>query len=409
MNLSSVQILIHSRYDSGQLDRSKGGSMKKTLSKYGIAALAALGLGLSFNGGAQDAKLKAAFIYIGPPGDYGWTYAHEQGRLALEKATGIETIKVESVPEAQAGPFIDQVVKDGTKIVFTTSFGYMDGTVEAAKKYPDVIFAHASGFKRAPNLLTYFADFYQLYYLNGMMAGALSKTGKLGYVGAFPISEVKRHINAFALGARAVNPKATVNVRWINAWFDPNKAKEATEALLAEGNDVFAFTEDTPTVVQTAAAKGALSFSHYSPMQKFAPKNVISGQIADWSGIYIDIVKKVQAGTYTTKNLENVDYWWKLADKGVALGGEIGQPINPVFIDPLKAKKIGSSNVYDLVNLRLRQMNAAKPSFDPYKGPIKDRNGVVRIPAGKTASIGELNSIEWAAQGVVGAWPNEPK
>jgi basic membrane protein A and related proteins len=383
--------------------------MKKSFSKYGIAALAALGLGLSISGGAQDAKLKAAFIYIGPPGDYGWTFAHEQGRLAAEKATGIETIKVESVPEAQAGPFIDQVVKDGAKIVFTTSFGYMDGTVEAAKKYPDVIFAHASGFKRAPNLLTYFADFYQLYYLNGMMAGALSKTGKLGYVGAFPISEVKRHINAFALGARVTNPKATVNVRWINAWFDPNKAKEATEALLAEGNDVFAFTEDTPTVVQTAAAKGALSFSHYSPMQKFAPKNVISGQIADWSGIYIDIIKKVQAGTYTTKNLENVDYWWKLADKGVALGGEIGQPINPVFVDQLKAKKVGSSNAYDLVNLRLRQMSASKASFDPYKGPIKDRNGVVRIAAGKTASIGELNSIEWAAQGVVGAWPNEPK
>ena len=384
--------------------------MKNAIAKIGLAALAATALGVGLSGSAQTNKLKVAFIYIGPPGDYGWTHAHEQGRLELEKAVpGIETVKVESVPEAQAGPFIDQVVKDGAKVVFTTSFGYMDGTLEAAKKYPDVIFAHASGFKRAPNMATYMADFYQLYYLNGMMAGALTKSNKIGYVGAFPISEVKRHINAFAMGARAVNPKATVNVRWINAWFDPNKAKEATEALLAESNDVFAFTEDTPTVVQTAAAKGALSFSHYSPMQKFAPKNVISGQLVDWGKIYIDFVKKVQAGTYTNKNLENVDYWWLLSEKAVELGGEFGQPINTEFVAALKAKKVGNTSVYDMVMSRMKLMSVKKPTFDPFKGPIKDRKGIVRIPAGKTATVGELNSIEWAAQGVVGPWPNEPE
>lgn len=381
--------------------------MVNRYAKLVLVALAALGLGLT---GAQDAKLKVAFIYIGPPGDYGWTYAHEQARVALEKAVpGIETVKVESVPEAQAGPFIDKVVADGAKVVFTTSFGYMDGTLEAAKKYPDVIFAHASGFKRAPNMLTYMADFYQVYYLNGMMAGALTKTNKLGYVGAFPISEVKRHINAFAMGARAVNAKATVNVRWINAWFDPNKAKEATESLLAEGNDVFAFTEDTPTVVQTAEKKGALAFSHYSPMQHFAPKAVISGQLADWSKIYIDVVKKILSGEYTTKNLENVDYWWLLNKQAVQLGGEFGQTINPAFVAALKAKKIGSTTVYDMVMTRLKQMSAATPSFDPYTGPIKDRKGIVRVPAGKTSTVGDLTSLEWAAQGVVGPWPNEPE
>ena len=382
--------------------------MVNTLAKFGLVALAALGLGLT---GAQDAmKLKVAFIYIGPPGDYGWTYAHEQGRLALEKAIpNIETVKVESVPEAQAGPFIDKVVQDGAKVIFTTSFGYMDGTLEAAKKYPDVIFAHAGGFKRAPNMATYFSDFYQVYYLNGMIAGALTKTNKLGYVGAFPIPEVKRHINAFAMGARAVNPKAVVNVRWINAWFDPNKAKEATESLLADGNDAFAFTEDTPTVVQTAAAKGAIAFSHYSPMEKFAPKFVPSGQLADWSGIYIDFIKKVQSGEYTNKNLENVDYWWLLGQKAVALGGAVGEPINPAFVAPLKAKKFGTTTVYDTVLTRLKQMSLAKPSFDPYTGPIKDRKGILRIAAGKTATVGDLTSLEWAAAGVVGPWPNEPE
>ncbi|MCY3326139.1 BMP family ABC transporter substrate-binding protein, partial [Acinetobacter baumannii] len=166
---------------------------------------------------------------------------------------------------------VDRLVGEGCNVIFTTSCDVMDATLEAAKKYPDVIFAHASGFKRAPNMATYMADFYQVYYLNGLMAGALTKSGKVGYVGAFPIPELKRHISAFALGVRAANPKATVNVKWINAWFDPTKAREAAEALIAEGNDILAFTEDTATVVQTAAKKKIPSFSHYNSMYKFAP------------------------------------------------------------------------------------------------------------------------------------------
>jgi basic membrane protein A and related proteins len=184
--------------------------MKNRFLSLGLAALAATSIGLVSSIPAQNAKLKVAFIYIGPPGDFGWTYAHEQGRIAVEKTLpDVETIKVENVPEGQAGPFLDQVIKDGAKVIFTTSFGYMDPTLEAAKKYPDVIFAHATGFKRAPNMATYMIDLYQMYYLNGMIAGALTKTNKLGYVAAFPIPEVKRDINAFALGARAVNKKAT--------------------------------------------------------------------------------------------------------------------------------------------------------------------------------------------------------
>ncbi len=383
--------------------------MKNRFLSLGLAALAATSIGLVSSIPAQNAKLKVAFIYIGPPGDFGWTYAHEQGRIALEKALpDVETIKVENVPEGQAGPFLDQVIKDGAKVIFTTSFGYMDPTLEAAKKYPDVIFAHATGFKRAPNMATYMIDLYQMYYLNGMIAGALTKTNKLGYVAAFPIPEVKRDINAFALGARAVNKKATLSVTWINAWFDPNKAKEATEALLAGGADAFAFHEDTPTVIQTAAAKGGFGFSHNSPMQKFAPKAIPSGQLSDWAPYYIDFVKKVQAGTYTTKNLENVDYWGRMSEGGAQLGAEYGVPINPEFIEALKAKKVGTRSVYDLVLARMKQMSAkGGPKFEPFTGPIKDRNGVIRVPAKKSLTQGELFSMEWAAPGVTGPWANE--
>ncbi|MBI2248034.1 MAG: BMP family ABC transporter substrate-binding protein [Armatimonadetes bacterium] len=367
-------------------------------------------------GWAQQSKLKIGFIYVGPIGDFGWTNAHDVGRKQLEKAFPgqLETFYVESVPEGNVEPFIDKMVRGGAKVVFTTSFGFMDGTIAAAKRYPDVIFAHASGFKRASNSATYMADFYQIYYLNGLMAGALSKTNRIAYVGAFPIPEVKRHLDAFALGARAVNPKLTIHVRWLFSWFDPAKAKEATEALLAEGADTYAFTEDSPTVIQVAAKKNRLSFSHYSPMQRFAPKHVISGQLVHWERIYIDFVGKVLKGTYTTQNLQNVDYWWLLAEKAVELGGQPGQAINPLFTGRLKAAKVktsefGTISVYDLVNRRLAQMSKNPVAFDPFTGPIRDRKGVLRVPAGKTMTVQELTTMEWAAPGIVGQWPGEPK
>lgn len=359
-------------------------------------------------------RLKAGFIYVGPIGDYGWTNAHDRGRKLAEKALPwLETRYVESVPEGQEESFIDKLVRQGAKVIFTTSFGFMDGTLASAKRYPNVIFAHASGFKRAPNMATYMADFYQIYYLNGLMAGALSKTGKIGYVGAFPIPEVKRHLDAYALGARAVNPKATVLVRWLFEWFSPAKAKEAAEALIAEGADVFAYTEDTPTVLQVAAKHNLPSFAHYSPMLKVAPKHALSGQIVHWETIYIDFLTKIHNGTYTTKNLDNVDYWSLLAEKGVELGADFGMPINPVFIPKLKAVKVktadlGTLSVYDLVLKRQAQMSKNPVTFDPFTGPLADRKGVLRVPAGKRMTVGELTTMEWAAPGVVGPWPKEP-
>ncbi len=381
--------------------------------KKALAGLAAAALAVSMMASAQDKKLTACFVYVGPIGDVGWTFAHNDARLLSEKAIpGLETKYVESVSEGNALPTIDRLVTQGCKVVFTTSFGFMDQTLEAAQKYPDVIFAHASGFKRAPNMLTYMADFYEVYYLNGLMAGALSKSGKLGYVAAFPIPELKRHISAFALGARAANPKATVNVKWINAWFDPAKAKEAAEALMSEGNDILAFTEDTATVVQVASKKGVPSFGHYNPMYKYAPDTVISGQIVHWEKIYIDILKKVMSGAYTTKNLQNVDYWWLLKDKAVELGADDNVLINPKFVDALKkaTMKVGANtvSVYDRIIALNKNLNSAKPTFHPFTGPIRDRKGILRIPAGRAASVLELNTMTWVAQGVVGEVADEP-
>lgn len=364
--------------------------------------------------GVAQGKLKAGFIYVGPIGDFGWTHAHDQARkIAQKQLPWLETLYIESVQESQAEPFIDKLVGQGAKVIFTTSFGFMDGTLAAAKRYPNQIFAHASGFKRAPNLATYMADFYQLYYLNGLMAGAVTKTGKIGYVGAFPIPEVKRHIGAFALGVRAVNPRATVHVRWIFEWFKPSAAKEATEALIAEGVDVFAFTEDSPTVVQVASKRGLPSFGHYSPMHKFAPEHVVSGQLVHWDKIYVDFLSKVQSGEYTNKNLENVDYWWLLAERAVELGGQERMPVNPAWKSRLQAVQVstpdlGRLSVYNLVMKRMAQMSDAKMGFDPYTGPIKDRKGAMRVADGKRMTVGELTSMEWAAPGIVGPWPKEP-
>ncbi|GAA5439674.1 BMP family ABC transporter substrate-binding protein [Deinococcus caeni] len=388
--------------------------MKKTILAALPVTLALLGTAASPAAQAQQtAKLKACFIYVGPVGDIGWSYAHDEARKKTEKALPwLETKYVESVPEGQATPVIDRLVKDNCKVIFTTSFGFMDQTLEAAKKYPNVIFAHASGFKRAPNMATYMADFYQIYYLNGMMAAAVSKSDKLGYVAAFPVPELKRHISAFALGARAVNPKATVSVKWINAWFDPNKAREAAESLISEGAGALAFTEDTATVVQTAAARKIPSFAHYSPMYKFAPDYVVSGQIVHWEKIYIDFLTKVRSGKYTAKNLQNVDYWNLLKGGSVELGAQDGMAINPKWVPALKAKSMTvngkKTTVYDRVMALKTEMEKGG-KFDPFTGPLKDRNGILRVPAGKVASVAELNNMAWVVPGVTGQIADEPK
>ncbi len=359
-----------------------------------------------------EKKIKAGFIYVGPVGDYGWSAAHDVGRKYVEsKFPWLTTTFVESVPEGDSDRIIDRLVnEEKCDVVFTTSFGYMDSTIKAGEKYPDTLFMHCSGFKQSKNVGTYFAELYQMYYLNGLMAGALTKSGKVGYVGAFPISEVIRHINAYALGVKAANPKATVSVRWINSWYDPAKAREAAEALIAEGVDALAFTEDSPSVIEVAQehtkkGKQVYSFGHYSPMQQFGPDSCVSGQLVDWGVQYEKILKDIYDGTWT-----NADLWWKAKENAARLGGDMNDQINPKFLDVLKAKKVktqdlGELSVYDLVMKRLEQMKAE--TFEPFTGPIKDQAGTVRIAEGAQASKDDLINIMYFVDNVKGEIPKQ--
>jgi len=361
---------------------------------------------------AEGKKIKAGFVYVGPVGDYGWTNAHDVGRqYALKQLPWLETVFVEDVAEADSARVIDRFIQEEKcDVVFTTSFGYMDDTVKAGMRYPDKHFMHCSGFKRSKNVGTYFGDLYQTYYLNGLMAGALTKTDKIGYVGAFPIPEVVRHINAFALGIKAVNPKAKVNVRWIYAWYGPDKAKEAAESLIGEGCDTLAFTEDTPAVIEvgqehTEKGKQIYTFGHYSPMQSYGVDSVVSGQLADWGGMYVKILKDLYNGTWS-----NEDIWWLAAEKAAILGGNFKEVINSKFVDELKAVKVkdtdfGMISVYDLIMKRYEQMKKSAAHFEPFTGPIKDNTGKVQIKTGAKATKGELLSIMYYVDNVVGSIP----
>ena len=359
-----------------------------------------------------EKKVKAGFVYVGPIGDLGFTNAHDVARLELEKKfPWLETKVIESVPEGKAMPVIDQFIRDEkVDVVFTCSFGYMDETIEAGKKYPDKLFVHCSGYKQSENVGTYFADLYQMYYLNGLMAGALSKTDKVGYVAAFPIPEVIRHINAFALGVKDANPKGVVDVRWIFSWYDPAKAREAAQALISSGSDALAFTEDSAAVVEvgeesTKAGKTVHTFGHYSPMADKGPESLVSGQLVNWVPAYEKILTGIYEGTWKTGDILHLT-----AEGGAELGGKFGEPINPKYVDALKAKSIktadlGELSVYDLVMKRLEQMKQTPVGFEPFTGPIKDQKGTEKYAAGAKATIGELLSISYFVENVVGKLP----
>lgn len=378
--------------------------MKGTKVLVVLAVLLFIGGGMLFAAGQQAAaddagekKIKVGFIYIGPTGDYGWTYAHEMGRLyVMEKYDWLESVIVESVPEGDSVRYIDRLVQEQKcDVIITTSFGYMDDTFEAAEKYPDTIFMHCSGYKRLDNLGTYMGDLFQIYYLNGLIAGAITETNQIGYVGAFPIPELYRHMNAFALGIKETNPDAKVFAKWIYAWYGPDKAKEAAEALIAEGCDVLAFTEDTPAVIevgQNHAEKGEkiYTFSHYSPMQQYGEDTVVSGQLVDWGVMYAEILEDVYNGTWT-----NEDMLYLMQDGAAKLGGTEDSYFNEKFVPLLKdtmvaSEDFGNISVYDLVMKRYDQMMQGRETFDPFLGPIYDNQGNLTVPAGELASIGHL-------------------
>jgi len=390
----------------------------------GIALLIGLvvgGLGGYFSasailgpGGVQTDTLKAGFIYVGPIGDIGWTHAHEQARLYLEqKFDWFDSEYAELVPEAQTGSYIDNFIANGADVVFTTSFGYMDYTQTSATSHPDKLFFHCSGYKRSPNMGTYFAEFHQLYFLNGMLAGALTKTDHIGYVAAFLIPEVVRHLNAFILGARYVNPSVTLHVRVINAWFDPTAARLAAQSMVSTDNvDVLAFTEDSSSIVEYAQNQVDIgnntlyAFAHYSPMLEFGHNVTVSGQLVRWEVIYEDILSKVYAGAYNTTNLGDVDYWWMLKEKAVELGADFGVPINPVYQTELEAISAkdpitnATTNVYDLVLALNDYMATERVLFEPFTGPINLQNGSLWLGDGVRATGMDILGMDFYLEGV---------
>ena len=284
--------------------------MRKVLIVFTIAALAVIAGGLSAS--AAD-KLKVGFIYLGPVGDYGWTYQHEVGRQELVKALGdkVETTYLENVNEGpDAERAIEQLVRSGHKLIFTTSFGYMDPTLKVARKYPDVHFEHATGFKRDKNMATYSARWYQGRYIQGTIAAKASKAGVLGYIGSFPIPEVVSGINATMLAAQKINPNIKVKIIWVNTWFDPGKEADAAKALLDQGADIIMQHTDSPAAVQVASERGALAFGQDSDMIKFGPKTQLTAIIDNWAPYYIQRVKEQLAGTW-----KSTDVWGGLKSK----------------------------------------------------------------------------------------------
>tara|TARA_B100001115_G_C15797132_1_gene393748 strand:+ start:84 stop:1103 length:1020 start_codon:yes stop_codon:yes gene_type:complete len=266
-----------------------------------IKHLTVVALSLLFCFSAFADKLKVGFIYIGPVGDHGWTYMHEQGRLAVKKEFGnkVETTFVENVKYGpQAETVMRAMAKNGTDIIFATSFGYMESMLKVAKEFPNVKFEHATGYKTADNMSVYSSKFYQGRYIQGVIAGHMSKTGKAGYIASFPIPEVVRGINSFYLGATSVNPKFDIDVVWVNTWYDPIKEGDAAKVLISEGADIITQHTDSPAALQVAGKAGVYAFGQASDMIRFAPKTQLTAIIDDWAPYYIARVKAVMDGTW---------------------------------------------------------------------------------------------------------------
>jgi basic membrane protein A len=298
---------------------------EKPMRKILVAATAvvlAAGAGL-FGASAAD-KLKVGFIYLGPIGDFGWTYQHDLARQAVVKEFGdkIETTFLENVSEGpDSERSIEQLARAGNKLIFTTSFGYMEPTLKVARKYPNVHFEHATGYKRDKNMSTYSGRFYEGRYIQGIIAAKMSKAGVLGYIGSFPIPEVISGINATMLGAQTINPNIKVKIIWVNSWFDPGKEADAAKALLDQGADVIMQHTDSPAAMQIASERGKLAFGQDSEMIKFGPKAQLTSIMDNWAPYYIARVKAELDGTWKSE-----DEWGGLKSKMVVMAPYTNMP-----------------------------------------------------------------------------------
>ena len=344
-----------------------------------VAGAATLALGLAGAANAQE-KLKIGFIYVGPVGDHGWSYQHEQGRKAIEAAFPgkVETTYIESVPENDSERAIEQLARTGHKLIFTTSFGYMEPTLKVAQKYPNVHFEHATGYKRAKNLATYSAKFHEGRYVQGVIAGKMTKTGTIGYVASFPIPEVVSGINAFMLGAQSVNPNVKVKIVWASTWFDPGKEADAAKALLDQGADIITQHTDSPAPLQQAEARGKFAFGQASDMIRFAPKGQLTAIIDDWAPYYIERTKAQLDGTWKSQ-----DVWDGIAKGKVKMAPYTNMPddVKKLAQDTEEGIKTGKIN--------------------PFKCPVFDQSGKeVKCEGNGALSDGQILGMNFYVKGI---------
>jgi basic membrane protein A and related proteins len=336
---------------------------------------------------ASSAPLKVAFVYLGPIADGGWTYQHNLGRLALEREFGarLETTYIENVPEtADAERVMRQLASRDYAVIFATSFGYMESTLKVAKLFPKVKFEHATGYKTAANVVTYQGRSYEGAYLLGVLAGRMTRTNTLGYIGSFPIPEVIRNIDAFTLGARSVNPRIHTRVIWVDTWYDPGKERQAAEALIAQGADILCQNTDSPAAVQVAEEKGIYAFGWDSDMAKYGPHAQLTANTENWGVYYIDEIRKVLDGSWTGD---------RQTRSGIREGVVVLTPLNAAV----------PADVARVFETRKQAISAG--TLLPFAGPIRDNSGTVQVAADASLSLDALMAINWYVEGVDGSVP----
>ena len=360
--------------------------MYKNLVPAGALALAAVCFSLPVFSQpklAASEPVKAGFVYVSPITDAGWTKQHDEGRKAVEAAlgAGVKTTFVENVPEgADAERVIRDLARQGNRIIFTPSFGYMEPTLKVAKEFPEVKFESITGYKTAPNVATANARYYEGRYLAGIAAGRMSQTGVAGYVAGFPIPEVLQGINAFMLGMRSVNPKAEVKVVWLNAWFDPPKERDAAMGLFNQNVDVVAFHTGSTAVMAAAQERGKLAVAYHSDMRTVAPDAQIVAVTHQWGDYYTRRIRAVADGSWSTGTV------WGGVKQGMIRVGDFGPKVPKAVQQEVLA----------------RQKDIAAGRLKPFAGPIVDNEGREVVPKGQAMTDEQILSMNFLVSGVQG-------
>ena len=324
-------------------------------------------------------KFKACWVYVGPVGDFGYSYQHDQGRLAVEKKLGdkVETAYLENVAEGpDAERAFERLARQGCKLIFGTSFGFMDAEVKVASKFPDIKFEHATGYKTAPNLGIYNARFYEGRYILGQIAAKQSKSGVAGYIVSFPIPEVVMGINSFMLGAQSINPNFKAKIVWVNSWFDPGKEADAAKALFDQGADIIVQHTDSTAPLQVAQERGLLGFGQASDMIKFAPKSQYTAIVDDWAPYYIERVEKALDGTWKPE-----DRWEGIKAGAVFMAPYTNMPDDVEAMAEATQKKIADG-------------------WNPFTGPVAKQDGSAWLKDGEVADDKTLLGMNFYVKGV---------